>query len=73
MQPTGREKRDVTGANRRALSTRQARGTENRDGETIADGAEGDPGGMEGVEVEKDVTMSETTPEIEMGAAAFDD
>jgi len=72
MQRNGQETREVTGANRVALGTWQARNTE---GELMADDEEGDTGKMEmeGAEVEHDVTMSETTAEIEMGAAASND
>ena len=63
MQPNGRETREVTGANRVALGTRQAENTRNGAGEPMADEEDGDNGEMtmEGAEVEKDVTMSETT------------
>ena len=63
------------GANTVALITRQDRITRNREGETMADEAECDTGERElaSVEVEKHMTMSETTPEIEMGAAASND
>jgi len=55
------------GANRVTLGTGQARNTE---GEPMADEKERDTGEMEVAEVEKDMTVSETTAEIEMGAAA---
>jgi hypothetical protein len=63
---------EVTRANRVVLGTRQARNTE---GEPKADKEEGETGEMEmeGAEVEKALTMSETTAEIEMGAAASND
>ena len=75
VQPSGRETREVTGANRVALGTRQARDITNGEGEPTADEEQGETGEMEmeGTEVEKDVTMSETTAEIEMGAAASND
>jgi len=77
VAPNGRETREVTGANRVALSTRQARDTRNREeeGEPTADEEQGDTREMEGAEMEREVTMSETTAEIEteMGAAASND
>jgi len=39
----------------------------------MADEVEGDTSVMEVVEVERDVTMSETTAEIQIGAAASND
>jgi hypothetical protein len=75
VQPNGRETREVPGANRVALGTRQARDTRKNEGEgePTADEEQGDTGEMEGAEMEKAVTMSETTTEIEMGAAASND
>jgi len=72
VQQSGRQMRQVTGANRPALGTRHARSIRNGDGEPTADEEQGETREreMEGIEVEKDVTMSETTAEIEMGAAA---
>jgi hypothetical protein len=65
------------GANRVALGTRQARDTGNGDGygEPTANEEQGNTGEMDGaeMEMEKDVTMSETTAEIKMGAAASND
>ena len=68
VQPNGRERREGKGASRAVLGTRQARNTRNGDGEPMADKQEGDTGEMkmEGAEVEEDVTMSETTAEIEL-------
>jgi len=75
VQPCGRETMEVTGANRVALGTRQARDITNGEGEPTADEEQGETGEMEmeGTQVEKEVTMSETTAEIEMGAAASND
>jgi len=70
VEPNGRETREVTVANGVALGTRQARNT---DREPMTDEEEGTTREMEGAEVEKDMTMSETTAEIEMGAAASND
>jgi len=72
VQPNAREMREVTGANRVALGTRQAWNTE---WEPMANEEEGETAEMEmeGVEVEKDVTISETTAEIKMGAATSND
>jgi len=66
---------EVTGAIRVALGIRQARNTRHREGEPMADKEEGDTGDMEmqGAEVGKDVTMRETTTEIEMEAADSND
>jgi hypothetical protein len=51
VQPNRRETWEVTGANRVALSTRQARDTRNGEGEgePIANEEQGDTGEMEGV------------------------
>jgi len=75
VQPSGQEAREVTGANRVALSTMQARDITIREGEPTADDEQGETGEMEmeGTEVEKGVTMSETTAEIEMVATASHD
>jgi len=75
VQLNGRGTREVTGANRVALGTRPARDTRNAEGhgEPMANEEQGDTGEKEGAEMEKDVTMSETTAEIEMGAAASND
>ena len=72
VQPNGRETRDITGANTVALGTSQARNTE---GQPMADEEECETAEMqtEGAEVEKAVSMSETTAEITMGAAASND
>jgi len=72
VQPNGQETREVVGANRVALGTRQARNRRNREGESLAENEEGDTGEMvvEGAEGENDVTTRETTAEIEMGGAA---
>jgi len=76
-QPNGRDTSEVTGANRVALGTRQATDTINveGEGEPTANKEQGDTGEMERaeMEMEKDVTMSETTAEIEMGAASSND
>jgi len=73
VDPNGRETREVIGANRVALGTMQARNTRNREGEPMADKEGGNTGEMEVAEVERDVTMSETTAEIKMGAATSND
>ena len=75
VQPTGPVTREVTGANRVALGTRQARDIIYREQELTADEEHGGSREMEmeGMEVENDETMSETTAEIEMGAAASND
>jgi len=75
VQPNGHETRQVTGANTVALGTRQARDIRNGEGEgkPMADEEQGDTGEMEGAEMEQDVTMSETTAEIQMGAATSND
>jgi len=54
---------------------RQGRNTGNGEGESMADEVEGDTVKMEmeGAELEKDVTMSETTTETEMEAATSND
>jgi len=71
VQPNGRETGEVMGANRVALGTRQARDTGNGEGEVelMANEEQGDTWEIVGgeIEMEKDVTMSETTAEIEMG------
>jgi hypothetical protein len=50
----------------------QARNIKNGEREPKANDEQSEPGDMvmEGTEVEKDVTISETTAEIEMGATA---
>jgi len=77
VQPNGRETREVLGANRVALGTRQARDTRNGEGEgqPMANEEQGDTGEMEGAQMvmEKAVTMSKTTAEIEIGAATSND
>jgi len=77
VQPNGRVTSEVTGANTVALGTRQARDTRNGEGEgePTANKEQGDTWEMEGadMEMEKHVTMSEITAEIEMGAAASND
>jgi hypothetical protein len=75
VQPSGRETREVTGAKRVALGTRQARDITNEEGEPTADQGQAETGEMEmkGTDVGKDVTRIETTAEIEMGAAASND
>jgi len=75
VQPIGQGTREATGANRGALVTRQTGNTRNAEWEPMADEEDGDTGEMEmeGAEVEKDVTMSESTAEIEMGAATCND
>ena len=74
VQPNGRVTREVTGATRVALGTRHAKDPTNGEGEgePTAYEEQGDTGEMEGAEMvlENDVTMSETTAEIEMGAAS---
>jgi hypothetical protein len=60
-----------------ALGTRHARDTRNGEGEGLptANEGQGDTGEMEGAKMgmEKDVTMSESTAEIKLGAAASND
>jgi len=73
VQPTGSVPSEVQGANRVALSTRQPSNTRHRDDDPMANGVQGNPGGMEGVEVGEEVTTSDTTAEIEMRAAASND
>lgn len=53
-------------ANRVALRTWQARNTRNRQGEAMRKEELGDTGKKDGAEEYKDVTLSETTAEIEM-------
>jgi len=75
LQPNGREMREVRGANRVELGTRKARDSRNGEGEAdrTANEEQGDTREMEGAEMGKDGTISETTAEIEMGPAAFND
>jgi len=65
----------VTGANRVALGTRQARGIRDDEGEPMADEEADDTREKEGAKGERDVMMAETAweIEIEMGAAASND
>jgi hypothetical protein len=69
--------REVTGANRVALGTRQARGIRDDEGEPMADEEADDTREKEGAKGEGDVIMAETAGEIEieieMGAAASND
>ena len=69
--------REVTGANRVALGTRQARGIRDDEGEPMADEEADDRREKEGAKGEGDVIMAETAGkieiEIEMGAAASND
>jgi hypothetical protein len=69
--------REVTGANRVALGTRQARGIRDDEGEPMADEEVDDTREKEGAKGEGDVIMAETAGEIEieieMGAAASND
>ena len=66
VQPSGRKTTEVMAANRVALGTRQARDIRNGEVELTADEEQGETGEIEvdGMEVEKDETMSETTAEI---------
>jgi len=77
VQPNGRETREVTGANSVALGTTKAGDTRNIQGdeEPTANEEPGNTGEKEGAEMEmqKDVTISETTAEMEMEAAASND
>jgi len=63
------------GANRVGPATRQAGNTRNEEREPMAYEEEGDIGEMEleGADVEEDMIISESTAEIEMGAAASND
>jgi len=70
VQLNARETREVTGATRGALGSREARNTRNGEGEPMADEGGGSSGEMDVAQVERDVIMSETTSEIAMGAAA---
>ena len=65
----------MTGANRVALGTRQARGIRDDEGEPMADEEADDTREKEGAKGERDVMMAETAweIEIEMGAAASND
>jgi len=67
--------RGVTGANRVALGTRQARGIRYDEGEPMADEEADDTRQQEGGKGERDGIMAETAGEIEieMGAAASND
>jgi hypothetical protein len=75
VQLNVRAMRVVTGANRLALCTRQARDRRNRVGELepSADEGEVDTREIQGLDMEREVTMSETNAEIEMGATASND
>jgi len=67
--------RGVTGANRVAMGTRQARGISDDEGEPMADKEADETRGKEGVKGRRDVMMAETAGEIEigMGDAASND
>jgi hypothetical protein len=67
--------REVTGANRVALGTRQARGIGDDEGDPMADEEADDTREKEGAKGEVDVIMAETSAEIEieMGAATSND
>jgi hypothetical protein len=75
MQSNGRETREVTGANTVALGNRQASDSRDReeDGEPTANDEQGDTGETDRGEMGKDVTMSETTAQIKIGAATSND
>jgi hypothetical protein len=73
MQPKERETGEGTGANRTALGIMQARDIRNEAGEPMADGEADDTGEKAVAEEERDVTMTETAGETEMGAAASND
>jgi hypothetical protein len=73
MQPKERETGGGTGANRTALGIRQARDIKNEAGEPMADGEADDIGEKAVAEEKRDVSMTETTGETEMGAAASSD
>ena len=73
MQPKERETAGGTGANRTALGIRQGRNIRNEVGEWMADGEADDTGEKAVMEEERDVTMTETTGETEMGATASND
>jgi hypothetical protein len=72
VQPNGRETREVMGANRGIHRNRLARDTRNGvgEGEPTSVVEPGDTGEMQGADMEKQVTISMTTAEIEMGDAA---
>ena len=65
----------MTGANRLALGTRQARGITDDKGEPMADEEADDTRETEGAKGERDEVMAETAGEIEieMGAASSND
>jgi hypothetical protein len=69
--------REVTGASRVALGSRQARGIRDDDGEPMANEEADDTREQEGAKGEGDLIMAETPGEIEikieMGAAASND
>ena len=62
--------REVTGANRVALGTRQARGIRDNEGERMADEEADDTMEQEGAKGKGDVIIAETTGEIEIKLAA---
>jgi hypothetical protein len=73
MQLKEREMGGGTGANRSALGIRQAKDITNEAGEPIADGEADNTGEKVVAEEERDVTVTETARETEMGAAASND
>jgi len=73
MQPKERETGGGTGANRTAIGVARARDTRNEAGEPMANGEADDTGQKALAEEERDVTMTETSGETEMGAAASND
>jgi hypothetical protein len=73
MQPKERETGGGTKANRTALGIRQARDIRNEAAEAMTEGEADDTGENAVAEEERDVTMTETAGETEMGAAASND
>ena len=71
LPPERRETGSVTGVKSVAPGTRQTRDRRTQEGEPIAE--EEYTGEREAVEDERDVTMTETAGETEMGAAASND
>jgi len=73
MQPKERETGGGTGANKPALGIRQARDIRNEAAERMVDGEADDTGEMAVMEDDRDVNMTETARETEMGATASHD
>jgi hypothetical protein len=73
MQLKERETGGGTGANRTPLGIRQGRDIRNEAGEPMADGKADDTWEKAVAEEERDVTITETSGETEMRAAASND